>query len=171
MHIDINIDDWPNYECLHLTYKGAEVETCMNVLDGDVCASTSLHGHDVPTPARTWGHQFVVSITGLPGTDVPVEDILVCFYFCPFIASILATTISQSWIPLLIIRNILCSWLQQFRLMLIVRLMCTSFCLSVPPDESSYLTVLIPKVRWIHFNVKLHFYSWINSWDSVQSLQ
>ncbi len=44
MYIDINIDDLPNYERLHLTYKGAEVETCMNVLGGDICASS---------PART----------------------------------------------------------------------------------------------------------------------
>ena len=48
-------------------YDGAEVETDINVLDGDICPRTSLCGHDVPS---------VEDMMSTQGLYVLVEDVL-----------------------------------------------------------------------------------------------
>ncbi len=88
------------------TYEGAEVETDTNVLNEDVRARTSPCGHDVLAGAGTSmsgtsmnGHNVlagdvldgdvpgkdIMSARGRHCADVPVEDICVRFYFCPFV--------------------------------------------------------------------------------------
>ncbi len=46
------------------------------VLDGDVIDRDILLGKDI------------MSTHGRPQADVPVEDIYVCFYFCPFVLTV-----------------------------------------------------------------------------------
>ena len=51
------------FALLSTCYEGAEVETDINVLDGDICLRTSLCGHNVLAE-------------DVPAKDVPVEDMM-----------------------------------------------------------------------------------------------
>ena len=49
-------------------YEGAEVETDINVLDGEICPRTSLCGHVAPTKD--------ILVEDVSAEDIPVEDMM-----------------------------------------------------------------------------------------------
>ena len=90
VNLTLHYTHTPSLHCLSNSpnglYEGAEVETDINVLEGDICPRTSLCGHDVPAedvhaedvPVEDVPFEDMMSTPGLYvfAEDIPIEDIL-----------------------------------------------------------------------------------------------